>query len=36
MFTMDLPSILVPLVGLLFPAVTMASLFLYIERDEVL
>nr|YP_009548849.1 photosystem I subunit VIII [Ceratopteris cornuta]AYW15824.1 photosystem I subunit VIII [Pteris vittata] len=33
---MDLPSILVPLVGLLFPAVTMASLFLYIERDEVL
>nr|YP_009548241.1 photosystem I subunit VIII [Onychium japonicum]AYW14787.1 photosystem I subunit VIII [Onychium japonicum] len=31
-----LPSILVPLVGLLFPAVTMASLFLYIERDEIL
>nr|YP_010216159.1 photosystem I subunit VIII [Pteris multifida]YP_010969902.1 photosystem I subunit VIII [Pteris ensiformis]UBR42892.1 photosystem I subunit VIII [Pteris multifida]WNR49115.1 photosystem I subunit VIII [Pteris ensiformis] len=30
-----LPSILVPLVGLLFPAVTMASLFLYIERDEI-
>nr|YP_010027109.1 PsaI [Acrostichum speciosum]QOS04090.1 PsaI [Acrostichum speciosum] len=31
-----LPSIFVPLVGLLFPAVTMASLFLYLERDEVL
>nr|YP_010969990.1 photosystem I subunit VIII [Taenitis blechnoides]WNR49203.1 photosystem I subunit VIII [Taenitis blechnoides] len=31
-----LPSIFVPLVGLLFPAVTMASLFLYIERDEIL
>nr|YP_010376766.1 photosystem I subunit VIII [Adiantum malesianum]UPV69531.1 photosystem I subunit VIII [Adiantum malesianum] len=31
-----LPSILVPLVGLLLPAVTMASLFLYIERDEIL
>nr|YP_009920265.1 photosystem I subunit VIII [Adiantum nelumboides]YP_010341208.1 photosystem I subunit VIII [Adiantum reniforme var. sinense]QMQ99276.1 photosystem I subunit VIII [Adiantum nelumboides]QOH99636.1 photosystem I subunit VIII [Adiantum reniforme var. sinense]UNZ94096.1 photosystem I subunit VIII [Adiantum reniforme var. sinense] len=31
-----LPSVLVPLVGLLLPAVTMASLFLYIERDEIL
>nr|NP_848070.1 photosystem I subunit VIII [Adiantum capillus-veneris]Q85FL2.1 RecName: Full=Photosystem I reaction center subunit VIII; Short=PSI-I [Adiantum capillus-veneris]AAP29401.1 photosystem I subunit VIII [Adiantum capillus-veneris] len=31
-----LPSILVPLVGILLPAVTMASLFLYIERDEIL
>ncbi|KAH7277774.1 hypothetical protein KP509_02G046300 [Ceratopteris richardii] len=30
-----LPSIFVPLVGLLFPAVTMASLFIYIEQDEV-
>nr|YP_009258555.1 subunit VIII of photosystem I [Cosmarium botrytis]YP_010386073.1 photosystem I subunit VIII [Cosmarium blyttii]YP_010386168.1 photosystem I subunit VIII [Cosmarium ochthodes]YP_636398.1 photosystem I subunit VIII [Staurastrum punctulatum]Q32RX8.1 RecName: Full=Photosystem I reaction center subunit VIII; Short=PSI-I [Staurastrum punctulatum]QOT13814.1 photosystem I subunit VIII [Micrasterias rotata]UPO65435.1 photosystem I subunit VIII [Cosmarium impressulum]UPO65556.1 photosystem I subuni len=30
-----LPSILVPLVGLVFPAVTMASLFLYIEQDEI-
>ena len=26
-----LPSIFVPLVGLVFPAVTMAALFLYIE-----
>ncbi|KAH7425868.1 hypothetical protein KP509_11G074800 [Ceratopteris richardii] len=30
-----LPSIFIPLVGLLFPAVTMASLFIYIEQDEV-
>jgi photosystem I subunit 8 len=30
-----LPSILVPLVGIVFPAVAMASLFLYIERDEI-
>jgi photosystem I subunit 8 len=30
-----LPSILVPLVGLVFPAVAMASLFLYIESEQV-
>ncbi len=30
-----LPSILVPLVGLVFPAVTMASIFLYIEKQEI-
>jgi len=30
-----LPSILVPLVGLVFPAVAMASLFLYIETEQV-
>lgn len=30
-----LPSILVPLVGLVFPALTMASLFLYIEREDI-
>jgi photosystem I subunit VIII len=28
-----LPQILVPLVGLVLPAVAMAFLFLYIERD---
>ncbi|WP_404789150.1 photosystem I reaction center subunit VIII [Altericista sp. CCNU0014] len=27
-----LPSVLVPLVGLVFPAVAMSFLFLYIER----
>ena len=30
-----LPSIFVPLVGLVFPAVAMASLFLYIEKEQV-
>ena len=29
-----LPSILVPLVGLVFPAVAMALFFVYIEREE--
>jgi photosystem I subunit 8 len=29
-----LPSILVPLVGIVFPAVAMAFLFLYIECEE--
>jgi photosystem I subunit VIII len=31
-----LPSVLVPLVGLIFPAIAMASLFLYIEKEEVI
>nr|YP_009106164.1 subunit VIII of photosystem I [Paradoxia multiseta]AIT94923.1 subunit VIII of photosystem I [Paradoxia multiseta] len=30
-----LPSVLVPLVGLVFPAIAMASLFLYIEKEEI-
>ena len=30
-----LPSVLVPLIGLVFPAIAMASLFLYIEKEEV-
>jgi photosystem I subunit 8 len=30
-----LPSILVPLVGLIFPAVAMASMFIYIEKEEI-
>ena len=30
-----LPSILVPLIGLIFPALTMISLFLYIEVNEI-
>ena len=30
-----LPSILVPLVGLVFPAIAMASLFLYIEKEQI-
>lgn len=30
-----LPTILVPAVGLLFPAIAMAFLFVYIERDAI-
>lgn len=30
-----LPSILVPLVGLVFPAVARAALFLYVEKEAV-
>nr|YP_009668569.1 photosystem I subunit VIII [Haplomitrium blumei]QCW59344.1 photosystem I subunit VIII [Haplomitrium blumei] len=30
-----LPSIFVPLVGLILPAITMASLLVYIEQDEI-
>nr|QNE88400.1 photosystem I subunit VIII [Zanthoxylum nitidum var. tomentosum] len=29
------PSIFVPLVGLVFPAMTMASLFLYLEKNKI-
>lgn len=30
-----LPSIFVPLVGLVFPAIAMASIFLYIENSAI-
>jgi photosystem I subunit VIII len=30
-----LPSILVPTVGLVFPAIAMAFLFLYVDRDSI-
>lgn len=30
-----LPSILVPLVGLIFPAISMALLFIYIEQENI-
>ena len=30
-----LPSILVPLTGIIFPAISMALLFLYIEEDSI-
>lgn len=30
-----LPTILVPLVGLVFPAIAMASIFVYIEKQEI-
>jgi photosystem I subunit VIII len=35
MTTSFLPSILVPLVGIVFPGLAMALLFLYIEKDEI-
>ena len=34
MMNLYLPSILVPLVGLVFPAIAMAGLFLYIEKEQ--
>ena len=34
MLNLYLPSILVPLVGLVFPGIAMAALFLYIEKEE--
>nr|AYJ22376.1 photosystem I reaction center subunit VIII [Avrainvillea sp. HV04061] len=30
-----LPSILVPIVGLVFPAITMAAIFIYIEKSAI-
>lgn len=30
-----LPSILVPLTGILFPGIAMALLFIYIEQDSI-
>nr|YP_010537714.1 photosystem I reaction center subunit VIII [Tenuicylindrus belgicus]UYC31631.1 photosystem I reaction center subunit VIII [Tenuicylindrus belgicus] len=35
MATSFLPSILVPLVGLVFPAFSMALFFMYIELDDI-
>nr|YP_009057670.1 photosystem I subunit VIII [Retrophyllum piresii]YP_009379933.1 photosystem I subunit VIII [Dacrycarpus imbricatus]YP_010378666.1 photosystem I subunit VIII [Podocarpus longifoliolatus]YP_010569712.1 photosystem I subunit VIII [Podocarpus salignus]QYB20857.1 photosystem I subunit VIII [Afrocarpus falcatus]BBF90689.1 photosystem I subunit VIII [Afrocarpus gracilior]AIC07409.1 photosystem I subunit VIII [Retrophyllum piresii]QHX99636.1 photosystem I subunit VIII [Dacrycarpus imbricatus]QYJ len=32
----SIPSIFVPLVGLFFPAVTMAFLYFHIQKDEIL
>nr|YP_009391997.1 photosystem I reaction center subunit VIII [Periphykon beckeri]ARW60345.1 photosystem I reaction center subunit VIII [Periphykon beckeri] len=35
MTTSYLPSILVPLTGILFPGIVMALLFIYIEQDSI-
>nr|YP_009680644.1 photosystem I subunit VIII [Grona heterocarpos]YP_009747425.1 photosystem I subunit VIII [Grona styracifolia]AYA54416.1 photosystem I subunit VIII [Grona heterocarpos]QII68588.1 photosystem I subunit VIII [Grona styracifolia] len=32
---MNFPSILIPLVGLVFPAIAMASLFLHIQKKTI-
>nr|AID67448.1 subunit VIII of photosystem I [Prasinococcus sp. CCMP1194] len=33
--TSYLPSILVPLVGLVFPGVAMAAFFVYVQKEEI-
>nr|ATV97207.1 photosystem I reaction center subunit VIII [Allantoma lineata]ATV97935.1 photosystem I reaction center subunit VIII [Allantoma decandra] len=35
MITFHFPSILVPLVGLVFPAIAMASLSLHIQKNKI-
>nr|QXE45693.1 photosystem I subunit VIII [Glischrocaryon aureum] len=35
MTTLNLPSIFVPLVGLVFPAMAMASLSLHIQKNKI-
>nr|YP_009403742.1 photosystem I subunit VIII [Isotoma hypocrateriformis]ASA34935.1 photosystem I subunit VIII [Isotoma hypocrateriformis] len=35
MTILNFPSILVPLVGLLFPAIAMTSLFLYLQKNKI-
>nr|YP_010181649.1 photosystem I subunit VIII [Primula dumicola]QVD43442.1 photosystem I subunit VIII [Primula dumicola]UXN46043.1 photosystem I subunit VIII [Primula dumicola]UXN46126.1 photosystem I subunit VIII [Primula dumicola]UXN46209.1 photosystem I subunit VIII [Primula dumicola]UXN46292.1 photosystem I subunit VIII [Primula dumicola] len=35
MITLGFPSIFVPLVGLVFPAMAMASLFLYVQKNKI-
>nr|YP_009138608.1 photosystem I subunit VIII [Lathyrus littoralis]AIK20902.1 photosystem I subunit VIII [Lathyrus littoralis] len=31
----NLPSLFVPLVGLVFPAIAMASLFVYVQKNNI-
>nr|YP_010018725.1 photosystem I subunit VIII [Primula bracteata]QOJ48340.1 photosystem I subunit VIII [Primula bracteata] len=35
MIIFSFPSIFVPLVGLVFPAMAMASLFLYVQKNKI-
>ncbi|YP_010446864.1 photosystem I subunit I (chloroplast) [Henckelia pumila] len=35
MTTFTFPSVFVPLVGLVFPAIAMASLFLYVQKNKI-
>nr|YP_010258968.1 photosystem I subunit VIII [Chiloglottis cornuta]UIX23837.1 photosystem I subunit VIII [Chiloglottis cornuta] len=35
MLNLNFPSIFVPLVGLVFPAIAIASLFLYVQRNKI-
>nr|QHE65135.1 PsaI [Coffea ebracteolata] len=36
MITFSFPSIFVPLVGLVFPAITMASLSLHVQKNKII
>nr|YP_009255616.1 PSI reaction center subunit VIII [Cornus controversa]YP_009652028.1 PsaI [Cornus officinalis]YP_009696764.1 PsaI [Cornus macrophylla]YP_009696849.1 PsaI [Cornus oblonga]YP_009696934.1 PsaI [Cornus alternifolia]YP_009697019.1 PsaI [Cornus volkensii]YP_009697104.1 PsaI [Cornus sessilis]YP_009697189.1 PsaI [Cornus chinensis]YP_009697359.1 PsaI [Cornus sanguinea]YP_009697783.1 PsaI [Cornus canadensis]YP_009697867.1 PsaI [Cornus suecica]YP_009697951.1 PsaI [Cornus unalaschkensis]YP_009698 len=35
MATFDFPSVLVPLVGIVFPAIAMASLSLHVQNNKI-
>nr|YP_010528730.1 photosystem I subunit VIII [Thecopus maingayi]UXW65852.1 photosystem I subunit VIII [Thecopus maingayi] len=35
MIDLNFPSIFVPLVGLVFPAIAMASLSIYVQRNKI-
>nr|YP_010437104.1 PsaI [Vinca major]UTA96802.1 PsaI [Vinca major] len=35
MISFDFPSVFVPLVGLVFPAMAMASLFLHVQKNKI-
>nr|YP_010467501.1 photosystem I subunit I [Vinca difformis]AWI70153.1 photosystem I subunit VIII [Vinca major]UVF29506.1 photosystem I subunit I [Vinca difformis] len=35
MTNFDFPSVFVPLVGLVFPAMAMASLFLHVQKNKI-
>nr|YP_009466258.1 photosystem I subunit VIII [Genlisea aurea]YP_009466334.1 photosystem I subunit VIII [Genlisea filiformis]YP_009466409.1 photosystem I subunit VIII [Genlisea pygmaea]YP_009466484.1 photosystem I subunit VIII [Genlisea repens]YP_009466560.1 photosystem I subunit VIII [Genlisea tuberosa]AUN28313.1 photosystem I subunit VIII [Genlisea aurea]AUN28389.1 photosystem I subunit VIII [Genlisea filiformis]AUN28464.1 photosystem I subunit VIII [Genlisea pygmaea]AUN28539.1 photosystem I subunit VIII len=35
MITFNLPPIFVPLIGLVFPALAMASLFLHVQKNKI-
>nr|YP_010296172.1 photosystem I subunit VIII [Osteospermum ecklonis]UMB51181.1 photosystem I subunit VIII [Osteospermum ecklonis] len=35
MLILNFPSVLVPLVGLVFPAIAIASLFLYVQKNKI-
>nr|YP_009434774.1 photosystem I subunit VIII [Lobelia galpinii]ATG24681.1 photosystem I subunit VIII [Lobelia galpinii] len=35
MTILSFPSVLIPLVGLIFPAITMGSLFLYVQKNKI-
>lgn len=36
MTDLNLPSFFVPLIGIVFPATAMASLFLYIQKNKII